>query len=144
MVVAEFNSTMPTTGGGNVITNFPFRCSQYSPLGPKLLLPQSQVITDYYMALSIGVSRLESKIWKFADSNYTVDRLLGHRQIHQSSKRHYIGTEDQTWNPPKHKTNIRRGRRLGRSSQNDPAISTLAPEAKHSPRLERELAVASD
>lgn len=56
MVVAEFKSTMPTTGGGNAITNFPFRCSQYSPLGPKLLFPQNQVITDYYMAFSISVS----------------------------------------------------------------------------------------
>jgi hypothetical protein len=70
-VVTEFESRIPTTSGTNGITNMPFCCDQYSPGGKRLLFPQDQVINNYYLALSIGTSRLDLK---FSDFNFPEDR----------------------------------------------------------------------
>lgn len=72
MVIAEFESRMPTTSGGKAVTNCPFRIQQYSPGGgDRLRFPQDKVMNAYLVAISSGISRPELG---FSDLGYPADR----------------------------------------------------------------------
>jgi len=68
-IMAKFESKMSTTGG---TTYIPFTCDAYSPCGDKLRFGEKEVINNYYIALSTGISHLELK---FTEPRYPTDRL---------------------------------------------------------------------
>jgi hypothetical protein len=72
LVVAKFDSSIPTTNVGKAITNVPFRIQQYSPGGgDQLRFPKEQVINAYLVAIASGISRPELG---FSDFEYPADR----------------------------------------------------------------------